>query len=528
MLVYLSHIVLAVSVAILIFVRLRTLLTYFQQEEYNARRFVSAIRRVRLYDVVATLFLLCAGGIVAFGLTGRWVWWLAAIAILAVALRETRHRYKKPLVMTERAGRIFRLSAAVMAAVALIGLLSPFSAALALQATPLALITANAMLRPYQERINQRFIEAARAKLERMDPIRIGITGSFGKTTVKHILAEMLQASGPVFYSRGSINTVLGLTRHIRRRLQWSHRYFVAEMGAYGIGSIQRLCDFAEPDFGLITAVGDAHTERFGSIANIALAKSELAASVCGRGGHVVLNADLLSFEPFETLRGKYPGQITTVGFGKDADVTIESSELKDGVWHISLADNRREAPPLGYQIPLLGEHNVINSALAAVMATQIDPALSQRLPMITKEVEQIPHRLQKREAQGRPLVLDDAFNSNQKGFRNAVEVLSELARQRGGRAILVTPGIAELGLEHDRVHADLAASCNDLCDYVYVVNPARIPSFVSALDAAKLRIHEVATLAEARKLLAEEEDERDVILYENDLPDLLEETRLL
>lgn len=524
----LSHIVLAVSVAVLIIVRLRTLLTYFQQEEYNGRRFVSALWRVRLYDVVATLILLCAGASVALGLTGRWLWWLAALSILAIAWRENLHRYKKPLVMTDRARRIFRLSMVIMAATALIGLLSPFAAVLALQAAPLALIAANAMLGPYQERINREFIGSARAKLARMNPVRIGITGSFGKTTVKHILAEMLSASGPVFFSRGSINTVLGLTRHIRQRLQWSHRYFIAEMGAYGIGSIQRLCDFAEPDFGLITAVGDAHTERFGSIANIAQAKSELAASVCGKGGHVVLNADLLEYEPFETLHRRFPKQITTVGFGDDADVRIESSELKEGAWHISLSGKTADTPSIDYQIPLLGEHNVINSALAAVMAARIDPALSQRLPMVTKEVEQIPHRLQKREAPGRPLVLDDAFNSNQTGFRNAVEVLSELARQRGGRAILVTPGIAELGLEHDRVHAELAASCNELCDLVFAVNPSRMPSFVTALDPKKLCIQEVSTLAEARKLLAAEEDEKDVILYENDLPDLLEEKRLL
>ncbi|MEM1431108.1 MAG: UDP-N-acetylmuramoyl-tripeptide--D-alanyl-D-alanine ligase [Pseudomonadota bacterium] len=518
-------VLLVLALAALVAVRLRTLLTYFQQEEYNSARFKGAVFRVRLYDVMASAVLAVAGLLASLG---GWILVLAALALAGLAWREHGYRYKKPLVMTERARRLYALSLALAALPTLLVALSPFWGIAVVQALPLALMGANALLAPLQESINRAFIKSARAKLARMNPVCIGITGSFGKTTVKHILAEMLETSGPVFYSRGSINTELGLTRHIRQRLQWAHRYFIAEMGAYGIGSIKRLCRFAQPTYGIVTAVGDAHTERFGSIENIAIAKCELPQAVVDKGGLAVIAYQVMAFAPFQRIRAAYPDQIVTVGREPEADVVIERAGLIDGVWEIALHDPKGPVERLTFQLPLLGEHNIVNSALAATLALRIDPGIAARLPLVSKDVEQIPHRLQKRETRGQALVLDDAFNSNEGGFRNAVDVLTDLARARGGRAILVTPGIAELGIEHDRVHQSLGAYCNTRCDEVHVVNPSRIPTFVAGLDPEALTVHEAATLAEARRHLAGGTRPEDVVLYENDLPDLLEETRLL
>lgn len=527
-----AAILLTLAVGALIWVRLQTLLTYFQQEEYDTRRFLAALLRVRLYDIRASLLLalLAVAGLLPWPSGGPVpvLTVAGAFGIAGIAWLEARHSYKKPLVRTDRARRILYLGAALMAPPWLISYLSPVIAILVIQAVPLGLVLANAALAPMQARINRRYIDQAKARLARVDPVRIGITGSFGKTTVKHILAEILAVSGPVFYSRGSINTELGLTRHIRQRLQFSHRYFIAEMGAYGIGSIARLCRFVHPDYGIITAVGDAHTERFGGIDAIARAKSELAESVCAKGGTVVLNAGVLVHDSFARLRESHPDRIVSVGPEAEADIRIETAELANGVWTITLRGQGHRALDITYTLPLLGEHNVMNSALAVTLASLVDPACASRLPLVSKDVEQIPHRLQKRETPGQPLVLDDAFNSNETGFANAVNVLADLARERGGRSILVTPGIAELGVEHDRVHERLGHVCAGLCDRVYVVNPDRVPSFCAALDAAGVDHVGVRSLGQARDHLKTQARDADVILYENDLPDLLEETRLL
>lgn len=524
----LANVLVVFAVAFLAWTRLRTLLTYFQQEEYNSNRFVSAVFRVRLFDVRASALLLI---LAIWQAAGAWSGLAALIAAAAIAIigwREQAYRFKKPLVMTERARRLFNLTAVLGIIPVLLGVVSPLMSIVALQVLPGLLMLANSILAPMQKRINQGFIDSAKRKLARIDPLRIGITGSFGKTTVKHILAEILEVSGPVFYSRGSINTELGLTRHIRQRLQFSHRYFIAEMGAYGIGSVRRLCGFVKPTYGIVTAVGAAHTERFGSIENVAIAKSELAEAVCKAGGHIVLNAQVLAFAPFRKIRADFPGHVTVVGDDDDADVRIVDATMAGGVWTITLQERDGGPISLSYQLPLLGAHNIINSALAVVLALRIDPDIAGRLPLVTKDVEQVPHRLQKRESPGQPLVLDDAFNSNEEGFKNAVRELSQLATERGGRAILVTPGIAELGIEHGPVHAGLAELCNELCDAVYVVNPDRIPTFVAGLDPERVDCSTAASLADARKQLARATGERDVVLYENDLPDLLEERRLL
>ncbi|WP_239805478.1 Mur ligase family protein [Croceicoccus hydrothermalis] len=526
----------AVAAYALAWVRIHTLLTYFQQEEYNGRRFIGAVLRVRLFDVKASVVLAISTAVALFLPASR----TGAIALsllifvdagllALIAWRERGYGYKKPLVMTGRARRIRNLAAILALFVIAAALSGPLATLVAVQLLPLALIAGNAVLAPLQERENEGYIAEARDKLARLDPRRIGITGSFGKTTTKHIFAEVLAVSGPVFYSKGSINTVLGLTRHIRERLQFSHRYFIAEMGAYGIGSVARLCRFVKPDFGIVTAIGDAHTERFGSVENIAKAKSELVEAVCANGGVSLVATQVMDYEPFRALRDAHPAQVVTVGPEEDADIRIESAELHEADWHIVL-DDRREGGfgSLAYELPLLGEHNVMNSALAVAAAAVIDPTVARRIALVTPDVEQVPHRLQKRESQGEALVLDDAYNANEQGFRNAVSVLAELARQRGGRAILVTPGIAELGMEHDRVHAALGEYTAGHADIVYAVNPSRIESFTAGLRKAGKEPHEVDSFAEARAALEKIATAEDVILYENDLPDLLEEKRLL
>ena len=510
-------------------VRINTILTYFQQEEYDSSRFLGAILRVRLFDVLATLGLVLVYiAQTQIGL-GVWAWAISAILLVGLALRERSYAYKKRLVATERLRRIRWLARGFFVVSLTLVFLHAVFVLLVLQLPPFLIMLSNRLLRPFQESVNQGFIDEAVEKLNTFQPVTIGITGSFGKTTTKHILAEVLAAVGPVFYSPGSINTVLGLTRNIREKLQRGHKYFIAEMGAYGIGSIKRLCDFADPDFAIVTAIGNAHTERFGDIATIAKAKSELVEHVCAKGGHAILPLEILTHQPFADLKAHYPDLVRTVGDSETADFRIVQAELEDSNWAIAVQERAAPgAPTIHYTLPLLGDHNILNSALAVVATYLIDPASATRIAAFSKDVEQVQHRLQKVDSPGQALILDDAYNSNEIGFKNAVKVLRDLARHRGGKSILVTPGVAELGLEHDRVHDRLGAYASQNCDTIIVVNPDRITAFLTAIDPDETDVHTRGTFADARRLVGEIAGEQDVVLYENDLPDLLEETRLL
>jgi UDP-N-acetylmuramoyl-tripeptide--D-alanyl-D-alanine ligase len=338
----------------------------------------------------------------------------------------------------------------------------------------------------------------------------------------------VLALDGNVFFSRGSINTVLGLTRHIRQRLQPAHKYLIAEMGAYNIGSIERLAEFVRPEIGVITAVGEAHLERFGSVANVAQGKSELAKFVCEHGRLVVTTEAVLTHKPFRDLYDRYRDKFVVCGPSEAADIRIVETTLGIDGRHIRL--RLIDGQMLDLVVPLLASYNAGNVALVVGVVSRLAPDLLGSLAAFAPQLEQTPHRLERKERVSAPLLLDDAYNSNELGFREAVEVLHTLAEQRGGKSVLVTPGIVELGAAHESVHRTLGELSGKLLDAIYVVNPQRIPSFVEGAKAGgRATVMTAARFAEAQRAADTAfRDKRDVMLYENDLPDVLEEKRLL
>ena len=525
------------ALAYLGFVRTRTLLAYFQQEEYDASRFPAAWREIRLYDVMASATLVVAVVLLFLRIPLLILLLAAALVLAGIAWREYRIKFKKPLVMTDRATRLFRLSLALaaVAAIAVLGLgaaLLPLAfqfplAIILLQALPLALIAGNALLRPNEERRNQAFIDEAIAKLADYKGVRIGVTGSFGKTSVKHVLGQLLTLDAPVFYSRGSINTVLGLTRHIRQRLQPAHKYFIAEMGAYQRGSIKRLAEFVRPEIGIITAVGEAHLERFGTLADTAKAKAELADFVCEHGGMVIVTEAVAALEPFATLRAQLPEKFVVCGTGESSDVRLVKTELTAAGRTLDISFDGQD---LHLVSPLLGGYSALNICLCVAAVRAVAPQILLYLGAAMAELEQIPHRLEKRESATGPLVLDDAYNANEAGMREALDTARTLADTRGGRAVVITPGIVELGDNHDSVHQALGAHAGATCDIVHVVNPTRIPSFVAGAESAghaKVSVHPSLVAARAA-LVGDALGPKDVLLYANDLPDVIEDKRIL
>ena len=138
-------------------------------------------------------------------------------------------------------------------------------------------LTANLMVLPVEKTVQRWYLnDAACILAKRDDLIRIGITGSYGKTSCKFILGTILSEKYNVLVPPSSYNTPMGLTRVIREQLKRSHEVLLAEMGARHVGDIRELCDLAHPKYGLITSVGPQHLETFGSIENVAKTKYEL------------------------------------------------------------------------------------------------------------------------------------------------------------------------------------------------------------------------------------------------------------
>ncbi len=264
-------------------------LQYFQQQEYEGKRFIDWIVEKRAFDKKATALTLFCAGISAFFLSvddrGTFLTGVfSCMALLRLAKQEEdpTGTGKIKLKMTERARRIFRLAMWLyVAAIALLAVAVWFiggvnrlphfliGSVFLTQAQPLFLVLANQILSRDEKQLQENFANEARGIIKSVKPRIIGITGSYGKTSTKVILADILSSVGPTFSTPRSINSYMGMTREIRERMRSGHRFAVVEMGAYYIGSIRRMCTLTPPDAAIVTAIGGMHLERFGSHENV-------------------------------------------------------------------------------------------------------------------------------------------------------------------------------------------------------------------------------------------------------------------
>src|SRR5687768_15527333 len=278
--------------------RLHLLLHLFQLEHYEpARLRVWVRRRGERLDERELLALVLIGGAVIGAAALDFPGTVLLIGVLALALgvrrglAVLRRDQVKPLDFTPRALRMYGVAlgllllAAIAISVAVIAGLEPLVGAVAgtvvalvaYLLAPELLLLANWLIRPVQRMDNRRFEKRARAHLAAVGPLVVGITGSYGKTTTKNCVAAVAELRGPAYPTPASFNSFLGVVRAINEGLEKRHRTFIAEMGAYRRGDVAELCELVSPTIGILTAIGPAHLERFGSLDETEKAKGELA-----------------------------------------------------------------------------------------------------------------------------------------------------------------------------------------------------------------------------------------------------------
>lgn len=272
----------------------------------------------------------------------------------------------------------------------------------------------------------------------------IAITGSNGKTTTKEILTAILSELGPVLATRGNLNNDFGVPLTLFE-LDRSHRYAVIEMGASKAGDIARLVKIAPPDVAMVTNVGPAHLEGFGSVDGVARAKSEIYTGL-GRHGVAVVNLD----DPYSGLfrDASIARRRRSFGVTEQADVRgIPGPGL-----HIKTMGRTLRA-----DFSLLGDHNGMN-ALAAVAAAQALDVQDRAILSGLAKVRAVPGRLQEKVAAGGVTLIDDSYNANPVSVKAAVELLA----RRAGRRHLVLGEMLELGDDKDRMHAEIGQLARD------------------------------------------------------------------
>lgn len=526
---FLLYLLLLLSFSFFSYKRLLTYLHYFQQEEYDSLRFLSWLWQKRTFDKQLSLVLLVISAGLIFAGVNLWAGLVLPILFLFVGYREIdpRKTGKKKLVFTSRAKRIFYLSWALMfwgGFFCTLEFSSPLAWLIPLHLIPFSLVLSTWIWSFYEKNVQQEYWNEAKAKLKDHKPFIIGITGSFGKTSVKHILGHILQMTAPTLWTPGSVNTPMGITRIVRERLTDKHKYFIVEMGAYGPGSISRLCQLTPPDMGIITAIGPAHYERFKTLETVAEAKFELAHNVVKRNeaASVIASSNTLRFSAAEGFATLHSQNLISCGTEETYALTIESIEQTPKGLDVRLI---WEGKKHILKAPLFGLHHGENVALAfaAACGLGIDPAT---IVTALKSVSQIPHRLEVKPQPNGSTLIDDAFNSNPSGFSSALTLLDTLGKHHLGKRILITPGMVELGAAHEKEHEKIAKQALKTTDIVLAIAPKRIESFVSTYEKGakdKRALIRFDNFAQAQQWMSENVSAGDVILLENDLPDFYE-----
>ena len=512
-----------------------------QLESYQGNMYLKWLKRAGQSDLLTALLL----GVMAFFLHTAWIFfvesqplfagilWYAAdaayiAAMLYIGFSDKKQPAKKPLVFT---GRVKRLLACVallafvfhmnlflafqvldLGSVALLNLLRYLPGIL----LPLLVLAAHIVMLPVENAVKRWYFNDARNKLaQRKDLIKVGITGSYGKTSTKFILGTLLQEEWNTLVTPSSFNTPMGITRVIREQLTPEHKAFVAEMGARYKGDIEELCRLVQPKYGIITAVGRQHLETFGSFETVINTKSELLRALPADGAAFINgdNPDCRRMYEECALKNKFLFGLC----GDDLYLKAEEIEVSPAGSTFTLVTGDGERVRCATQ--LLGKHNIANITGAAALAKYLGVSM-ELIAIGIEKLAPVEHRLQLIHGQGGLTVIDDAFNANPSGTKAALEVLGSFAP---ARRIVVTPGMIELGQEEEALNEEFGRDIASAADIAILVGKARVESIRRGLLGAGFAencIVQAQSLQDATDRLPLYTAPGSVVLFENDLPD--------
>ena len=513
-----------------------------QREHYGVGRTSRFARRWWLLDRDNRLLALAAAlGVVLSG----GFWWAPLITAAAVAAGPrglgVRGRTSK-LVWTRRLitiAAMFTLLAAIVVAVGVASGVAAPALAVLLFGLPLWVDATLAALAPFEAMLARRWVRSARGVLDRVDPVRVAVTGSYGKTTIKGYLRHLLTGTRSVVATPASFNNTAGLCRTVNEHLVAGTEVFVAEMGTFGPGEIAAMTRWVKPSVSILAAIGPVHLERFGSLDRIVSSKAEIFATsrtaILNIDAHgLAAEADRLAASGLRVIR------CSTADL--NADITILPADDDEAGPAADEAAVRRRVTvfgrevtvgPLGYAAPA----NVACAVAAASVLGVPDADIAQRLG----DLPSPEHRRTTARSERGVTVIDDTYNSNPAGARAAIAML---ASTDAARRVVVTPGMVELGRSQAPENRLLGEQAAQVADDVIVVGRTNRTALLAGATGWDLPTARRSTRGRnARTLFNDRTDDRatvrlmpsrndavnwvrtnlsdgDAVLYENDLPD--------
>ena len=390
------------------------------------------------------------------------------------------------------------------------------------------------LMTPIENLLKLKYIKKTKNILNKnKDLCVIGITGSYGKTTTKHFLYEILSKKYMVCKTEGSFNTPMGICMTINNKLKNIDDLFITEMGARRKGDIKELCDIVEPDSCIITSIGAQHLDTFRNLENVINTKFELVDSVLKRikknknlnkkfENIILLNADneyiLKKFNEYNTDEKKY---MWTYGLKETNDFYIKNIKYENLEFRFEFV-----AKKLNKQFELstkiMGEHNILN-IIAVVSFSLLMNIEKNDIQMAIKNLQQVEHRLELKKIDDKTILIDDAYNSNPIGVNNAIKLLSNF---NDYKKIIITPGMVELGDKQYEENFNLGVSIAKGCDSAIIVGNVNKIALNDGIKSGCSEFNKEINIKffddfntayrEAMNLTFD----KKIILIENDLPD--------
>ena len=474
------------------------------------------------YDLV--LFIIAVGFILNNVITNILFALLTLFAIIEI--KSVKEQVKKPLVITSRVKRMFVTELVLYSIILLVMILLFNENNITVYYLILSVVTylnyfvlwlVNKINIPVEKCVYLHFKHMAQNKLFSMNLPVIGITGSYGKTSSKNILNDILNVKFNSFATPKNFNTPYGLIRSINQYLDKFNDMFIAEMGAFKVGEIRTTCKLVKPKYGILTTIGEAHLESFGSRENIQKGKFELIESLPSDGVGI-LNGD----DPYQrSYKLKNNCKILWTGIDSD-DVDVRAVNIKlSGSGTTFDCVFKGDKNKYTFNTKLLGKHNVYNILAAILLGREFGMSIDE-LKRGVASVKTIEHRLELK-PYGKNYIIDDAYNSNPVGSKMALEVLGLM----DGKKIVVTPGMIELGDKQYEANYNFGTYISEVADYVILVGKNQTKPIYDGLIKSKYKkdnIYVINDVKEAFPIMNKLSTKKTYILLENDLPDLFNE----
>lgn len=490
-------------------------LTFFQQEHYNLKKFLHHTKNFYQNDyhvlVIYLLFIIYCLDI-----------HLIINIIIGILLILISFAFKQMVIRLKVTKRIIRLliTTFLLIVVYIYFLIKitdiSYTCFIITFLIPVTIIITNNINYPIEKIISFYYICKAKSKLaQHKDLLKIGITGSFGKTTTKNILTNILSTEYSVVMSPASYNTPLGISKTINNLLHPTTEVLVAEMGAYRIGEIRYLAEMVKPQIGIVTSVGPQHLSTFKTVDNVLKTKVELLEAL-PNDGIGIINIDNEYLKNYESnLKCK----LVTVGIKENADyqaqrITYQNNQMRFSIYYqgeylFEVSTN------------LLGYHNIYNILASIACACEIKKlGFNVSIPNIIEGIQKaqpVLHRLSVSKKDN-ITILDDSFNSNIEGFLSAIEVTKTYKIKK----VIITPGIVDGGKKQEELNRRVGIAMGKVFDEVCLINNPASKAIEKVLQEVEYRdIHIYSRFIDAyNEVLRKYQNEEIVLLIENDLPD--------